>query len=109
MTTMTKKEAAAILRDAKKTAIKIGTSTLEVFIGDGLDAKIEATIKKALARGEFVERGDGFREWMHTEELFPEVWHDDGNRTRHEVAHYRKNLETGEVTRTVTKTLWKKG
>lgn len=107
--TMTKEQAAEVLRNAKTTVIKIGTSTLEVFIGDELDDKIEAAIKKGLAKGEYVERGDGYREWMHTEEIFPEIWHDDGNRTRHEVAHYRKNLETGEVTRTVTKEVWKKG
>jgi hypothetical protein len=103
----TKAAALTVLRNAKKTVLKIGTDELHVFVGE-LDDEIEAARKKALKAGNSVEH-DGVREWQHTEEIFPEVWHDDGNRTRHEVAHYSKDLETGEITRTVLREIWKRG
>ena len=79
--------------------------TIELY-SPSVEDQIMKKAETAMKRGAAVSR-NGVKEWIHFEELHPEVWHSDGNRTKHNVVRYKKDDKTGVITHTIDKVVWR--
>jgi len=97
--TLTKALSPGVRRDTAQEG-----ETLHIVLGD--DDGTNKERRRLLARGLTLIDQDGVKRWQTTEEIWPTVWHPDGNRTRHEVVLHR--LFPGSIMdRTVLRGVWR--
>ena len=103
-----KRKAAAIQAFAELKSMTIHHErgdSIELYSPE-LEPQFAKKAEAAMKRGAAVSR-NGVREWIHFEELHPEIWHSDGNRTKHNVVRYKKDDKTGVITHTIDKVVWR--
>lgn len=101
-----KADAIKALANAKSIMIHRAHEDEIILYSPSCEVEVMKNAETAMKRGAAVSR-NGVREWIHFEELHPVVWHSDGNRSRHEIARYKKDDATGVITRTVDKQIWR--